>query len=75
MDAVRRMLSGEIRFAVIPQKNTIGGPVYNDVEELLVHDNMAIVDEIELSANSSITEAKEGTEWKPAATGMLAVNA
>lgn len=60
-DAVSMMLSGETAFAVIPQENTIGGPVYNYVDELLSHTGISIAGEIELPIRQALL-AKEGTE-------------
>ena len=34
------MLDGESTYAVIPQENTIGGPVYDYLDELLSHENI-----------------------------------
>ena len=36
-DAVRDVLEKSADFAVIPQENTIGGPVYDYLDELLKH--------------------------------------
>lgn len=60
-DAVDMMISGETEFAVIPQENTIGGPVYNYVDELLAHEGICIVGEIELPIRQALLAA-EGTE-------------
>lgn len=60
-EAVDMMLSGETAFAVIPQENTIGGPVYNYVDELLSHEHIAIVGEVELPIRQALL-VKEGTE-------------
>ena len=59
-DAVQMMIDGATEFAVIPQENTIGGPVYNYVDELLSRDAIAIVGEIELPIRQALL-AKEGT--------------
>ena len=59
-DAVQMMLRGETEFAVIPQENTIGGPVYNYVDELLAHDGISIVGEVELPIRQALL-VKEGT--------------
>ena len=59
-DAVQMMLRSETEFAVIPQENTIGGPVYNYVDELLSHDGVSIVGEVELPIRQALL-VKEGT--------------
>ena len=60
-DAVQMMVDGKTEFAVIPQENTIGGPVYNYVDELLAHDDISIVGEVELPIRQALL-VKEGTE-------------
>lgn len=59
-DAVLMMMSGETEYAVIPQENTIGGPVYNYLDELLSHEGISITGEIELPIRQALL-AKEGT--------------
>ena len=59
-DAVQKMLDGESIYAVIPQENTIGGPVYDYVDELLAHDNIHIIGEVELPIRQALLVA-EGT--------------
>ncbi|MDO4741113.1 MAG: prephenate dehydratase domain-containing protein [Eubacteriales bacterium] len=59
-DAVRMLLDGECEFAVIPQENTIGGPVYNYLDELLAHDGVSIAGEVELPIRQALLAA-EGT--------------
>lgn len=59
-DAAQMMLAGDTAFAVIPQENTIGGPVYNYVDELLAHDDISIVGEIELPIRQALL-VREGT--------------
>lgn len=60
-DAVQKMLDGESTYAVIPQENTIGGPVYDYVDELLAHENIHIIGEVELPIRQALLVA-EGTK-------------
>lgn len=60
-DAVFKMMKGEAEFAVIPQENTIGGPVYNYLDELLSHEGISVAGEIELPIRQALL-AKEGTQ-------------
>lgn len=55
------MLKGETAFAVIPQENTIGGPVCNYIDELLAHDDISVAGEIKLPIRWALL-AKEGTK-------------
>lgn len=59
-DAVQQLLDGSCVYAVIPQENTLGGPVYDYLDELLAHDNLSIVGEIELPIRQALLAA-EGT--------------
>ena len=60
-DAVQQLLGGNCEYAVIPQENTIGGPVYDYVDELLSHENLSIKGEIELPIRQALLGA-QGTE-------------
>ncbi|MBR3226736.1 MAG: hypothetical protein IKF78_15580 [Atopobiaceae bacterium] len=53
--SVKSVLDGTADYAVIPQENTIGGPVAEYLDEVVSHDNICIVGEVELpiSQNSS----------------------
>lgn len=53
-DAVRQVLDGNCTYAVIPQENTIGGPVYDYVDELLSHDDVHIIGEVELPIQQAL---------------------
>ncbi len=53
-DAVRQILEGNCTYAVIPQENTIGGPVYDYVDELLSHDDLQIIGEVELPIRQAL---------------------
>lgn len=66
-EAVDRLLDGSCAFAVIPQENTIGGPVYNYVDELLSHPEVSIVGEVELPIRQALLTA-EGTELSAVTT-------
>ena len=59
-DAVSDVLSGSADFAVIPQENTIGGPVYDYLDELLSHEELFVVGEVELPIRQALV-APEGT--------------
>ena len=59
-DAVSDVLSDSADFAVIPQENTIGGPVYDYLDELLAHEELFVVGEVELPIRQALL-AHEGT--------------
>ena len=59
-DAVSDVLSGSADFAVIPQENTIGGPVYDYLDELLSHEELFVVGEVELPIRQALV-APTGT--------------
>ncbi|MGN0691168.1 MAG: prephenate dehydratase domain-containing protein, partial [Oscillospiraceae bacterium] len=40
-DAVDMLLDGNCDYAVIPQENTIGGPVYDYIDEFLSHKELS----------------------------------
>lgn len=60
-DTVLQLLDGNCEYAVIPQENTIGGPVYDYLDELLLHDNLTIKGEVELPIRQALL-AVPGTE-------------
>ena len=60
-DAVLSVINQTCTFAVIPQENTIGGPVYDYLDELLKYENLFIFGEVELPIRQALL-AKEGTE-------------
>ena len=60
-DAVQQLLDGSCEYAVIPQENTIGGPVYDYLDELLAHEELVIEGEVELPIRQALLAA-EGTE-------------
>lgn len=59
-EAVDKLLEGQSEYAVIPQENTIGGPVYNYVDELLSQESISVVGEVELTIRQALLVA-EGT--------------
>ncbi len=60
-DAIRALNDGESNFAVIPQENTIGGPVIDYVDCLIAQTEVSVVGEIELPINQNLL-AKKGTK-------------
>lgn len=60
-DAVRQLLDGNCDYAVIPQENTIGGAVYDYIDEFLSHEELSVVGEVELPIRQALL-AKEGTQ-------------
>lgn len=60
-DAIQQLLDGNCEYAVIPQENTIGGPVYDYLDELLAHENLTIKGEVELPIGQALLTA-QGTE-------------
>lgn len=60
-DAILQLLEGNCEYAVIPQENTIGGPVYDYLDELLSHENLTIKGEVELPIRQALLVA-QGTE-------------
>ena len=58
-DAVSDVLEKSADFAVIPQENTIGGPVYDYLDELLTHQELYVVGEVELPIRQALV-APEG---------------
>ena len=60
-DAVDTMLDGNCNYAVIPQENTVGGPVTAYIDELLSHDDISVVCETELVIDQALL-VKKGTK-------------
>lgn len=60
-DAVTLMIDGQCNFAVIPQENTVGGPVTAYIDELLSHDDISVVCETELVIDQAFL-VKKGTK-------------
>lgn len=58
-DAVDMLLDGNCDYAVIPQENTIGGPVYDYIDEFLSHKELSVVGEVELPIRQALM-AKDG---------------
>ena len=57
-DAVSDVLDGRADYAVIPQENTIGGPVYDYLDELLAHEELFVVGEVELPIRQALVAPK-----------------
>ena len=53
-DAVDDVRSGRADCAVIPQENTIGGPVYDYLDELLAHAELYVTGEVELPIRQAL---------------------
>lgn len=60
-EAVQQLLEGKCDYAVIPQENTIGGAVYDYVDEFLSHEELSVVGEVELPIRQALL-VKEGTK-------------
>lgn len=60
-DAVAIMVDGNCSYAVIPQENTVGGPVTAYIDELLSHDDISVVCETELVIDQALL-VKKGTK-------------
>ena len=59
--ALQRLLDGSCKYAVIPQENTIGGPVYEYLDALLAQGQVSVQGEVELPISQTLL-VKEGTE-------------
>ena len=62
-DAVDALLNGDSEYAVIPQENTIGGPVIDYVDIVVGEESVSIAGEIELPINQNLL-VRPGTELK-----------
>ena len=60
-DAVATMVDSNCSYAVIPQENTVGGPVTAYIDELLSHDDISVVCETELVIDQALL-VKKGTK-------------
>lgn len=60
-DAVTLMIDGQCNFAVIPQENTVGGPVTAYIDELLSQDDISVICETELVIDQALL-VKKGTK-------------
>lgn len=60
-DAVKEVVEGRADYAVIPQENTVGGPVYDYLDELLKQEALYVTGEVELPIRQALL-APEGTE-------------
>lgn len=59
-DAVSEVVEGCADYAVIPQENTIGGPVYDYLDELLNQEGLYVAGEVELPIRQALL-APDGT--------------
>ena len=59
--SVQALLDGTSNYAVIPQENTIGGPVPEYLDEVVSHDGVSIVGEVELPISQNLL-ARPGTK-------------
>ena len=53
-EAVKALVAGQSRYAVIPQENTIGGAVTDYVDTLISTDGVSVVGEVELPINQNL---------------------
>ena len=56
-DAVAALVSGECDYAVIPQENTIGGPVIDYVDTVIGQTGVSVVGEVELLISQNLLAA------------------
>ena len=59
--SVAALVQGEADFAVIPQENTIGGPIAEYLDQVLSNEQLSIVGEVELPINQNLL-AKPGAK-------------
>lgn len=52
--SVRALLNGSADFAVIPQENAIGGPIPEYLDEVISHEGVSVVGEIELPISQNL---------------------
>lgn len=57
-DAIKALINDECNYAVIPQENTIGGPVIDYVDSLIYQTEVSVVGEIELPINQNLLAQK-----------------
>ena len=58
--SVETLVDGNAEYAVIPQENTIGGPIAEYLDEVVSHENVSVVGEVELPISQNLL-AKPGT--------------
>ena len=58
--SVQAVVDGTSAYAVIPQENTIGGPVAEYLDEVISHEGVSVVGEVELPISQNLL-AKPGT--------------
>ncbi len=59
--SIATLVVGDSDFAVIPQENTIGGPVSEYLDEVIAHENVSVVGEVELPITQNILAKPEAT--------------
>lgn len=52
--SVQALVDGDADYAVIPQENTIGGPIAEYLDEVVTHEGVSIVGEVELPINQNL---------------------
>ena len=52
--SVQAVVDGASTYAVIPQENTIGGPVAEYLDEVISHEGLSVVGEVELPINQNL---------------------
>ena len=57
IDALTALVSGECDYAVIPQENTIGGPVIDYVDTVIGQTGVSVVGEVELLISQNLLAA------------------
>ena len=66
-DALQLVMDGTCAYAVIPQENTIGGPVYKYIDTFLQNDKLVIVGEVNLPIRQTLL-ALPGTKLEDVKT-------
>ena len=52
--SVQALLDGSVDYAVIPQENTIGGPIAEYLDEVVTHEEVCVVGEVELPISQNL---------------------
>ena len=53
-EAIKALISGKCNYAVIPQENTIGGPVIEYIDTLIEETELSIIGEVELPISQNL---------------------
>ena len=59
--SVQALLDGKTQYAVIPQENTIGGPIAEYLDEVVLHDDVSIVGEVVLPISQNLLARPNGS--------------